>query len=66
MPIPPLKKYVLPEIEPEYMTPQVTALVDFVKEFLDKTKTLHAKVVAKEKELEQLRRAKKRAQRRAK
>ena len=66
MPIPPLKKYDLPEIDPKYMTPQVKALVEFVKEILLKRDAVYAQVVAKEKELEQLRRAKKRAQRRAK
>jgi len=66
MPLPPLKKYDLPEIDPEYMTPQVKVLVDFVKEILPKRDALYAEVVAKQKELEQLRRAKKRAQRRAK
>ena len=61
----PLKKYDLPEIDPEDMTPQVIALVEFVKELLGKRNALHAQVVAKQKELEQLQRAKKRAQRRA-
>jgi len=66
VPISPLKKYDLPEIDPDDMTPQVTALAEFVKEFLHRRDALHAQAVALEKELRQLRRAKKRAERRAK
>lgn len=66
MAVPPLKQYALPEIDLECMTPEVKALVEFIKEMLHKSDILYAQVVAKEKELEQLREVKKRAKRRRK
>jgi hypothetical protein len=70
MTIPPLKKFTLPEIDTKDMTPQVraqvTVLVEFIKESLRKYNALHVQAVAKQKALDQLKRAKKRALRRAK
>ena len=48
------------------MTPQVTALVEFVDEFLLRRDALYAQAVALQKELGQLQRAKKRARSKAK
>jgi Na+/phosphate symporter len=66
VPLPPLKKIDLPEIAAENMTPEVTALVEFAKDMLIRRDALYAEGLALEKELAQLRRAKKRAERRRK
>jgi hypothetical protein len=61
IPVPAKKKYVLPKIDPEDMTPQVAALVAFVEESLRIRDAAYEEGVELRKELAQLQRAKKRA-----
>jgi hypothetical protein len=60
------KKYALPKIAPEDMTPQVAAMLAFLEETLRIRDVAYDEGVALRKELAQLKRAKKRALRSSK
>lgn len=60
------KKYTLPKIAPEDMTPQVVAMLAFIEESLRIRDAAYDEGLALRKELAQLKRAKKRAVRSSK
>lgn len=60
------KKYVLPQIAPEDMTPQVAAMLAFIEESLRIRDAAYEEGVALRKELAQLKREKQRASRSSK